>query len=240
LSAEGLSGERVHLQIQTQSGTRTVDGSDILVAVGRTPNTKGIGLDRAGIEVNEKGHVRVNDRLEATAPNVWAIGECAGSPYFTHASEDDFRIIHDNLNGGHSSTRDRLIPYCVFIDPPLAHVGLSEAEARQRNIAYRLAFLPMEDVLRARTLSETRGFMKALIDAQSDRILGFTAFGPEAGEVLGVIQVAMLAGQPYTMLRDAAFAHPTMNEGLKPLFAGALRAPQADLEVSNRRQQARA
>ena len=240
LSVKGRSGERVDLQVQTQSGTRTIHGSDILVAVGRTPNTKGIGLDRAGIEVNEKGHVRVNDRLEASAPNVWAVGECAGSPYFTHASEDDFRIIHDNLNGGHSSTRDRLIPYCVFTDPPLAHVGLSEAEARERNISYRLAFLPMEHVLRARTLSETRGFMKALIDAHSDRILGFTAFGPEAGEVLGVIQIAMLAGQPYTMLRDAAFAHPTMNEGLKPLFAGALRAPQADMEVSNRRQQARA
>jgi pyruvate/2-oxoglutarate dehydrogenase complex dihydrolipoamide dehydrogenase (E3) component len=233
LGVSGLSGEGLHLQIQTQSGTRTVDGSDILVAVGRTLNTKGIGLDTAGIEVNEKGHVKVNDRLEATAPNVWAIGECAGSPYFTHASEDDFRIIHDNLNGGHSSTRDRLIPYCVFIDPPLAHIGLSEAEARQRNIPYRLAFLPMEGVLRARTLSETRGFMKALIDAQSDRILGFTAFGPEAGELLGAIQVAMLAGQPYTMLRDAAFTHPTMNEGLKPLFTGALRPAEASMHGSH-------
>jgi pyruvate/2-oxoglutarate dehydrogenase complex dihydrolipoamide dehydrogenase (E3) component len=233
LSVKGLSGEGVHLQVQTQSGTRTVDGSDILVAVGRTLNTKGIGLDRAGIEVNEKGHVKVNDRLEATAPNVWAMGECAGTPYFTHAAEDDFRIIHDNLNGGHSSTRDRLIPYCVFIDPPLAHVGLSEAEARQRNIAYRLAFLPMEGVLRARTLSETRGFMKALIDAKSDRILGFTSFGPEAGEVLGAIQVAMLAGQPYTMLRDAAFTHPTMNEGLKSLFASALRPAEARMDGSH-------
>ena len=233
LSVKGLSGESVHLQIQTQSGTRVVEGSDILVAVGRTPNTQGIGLDKAGVEINEKGHVRVNDRLEATAPNVWAIGECAGSPYFTHASEDDCRIIHDNLNGGHSSTRDRLIPYCVFIDPPLAHVGLSETEARQRNIPYRLAFLPMGGVLRARTLSETRGFMKALIDTQSDRILGFTSFGPEAGEVLGAIQVAMLAGQPYTMLRDAAFTHPTMNEGLKPLFAGALRPAEARMESSH-------
>jgi pyruvate/2-oxoglutarate dehydrogenase complex dihydrolipoamide dehydrogenase (E3) component len=240
LSVEGLSGERVELQVQTQSGTRTVDGSDILVAVGRTPNTKRIGLERAGIEVNEKGHVRVNDRLEATAPNVWAMGECAGTPYFTHASEDDFRIIHDNLNGGHSSTRDRLIPYCVFTDPPLGHIGLSEAEARERNIAYRLAFLPMEAVLRARTLSETRGFMKALIDAKSDRILGFTAFGPEAGEVLGAIQVAMLAGQPYTMFRNVAFTHPTMNEGIKAMFGGPLRAAEADMEVSNRREPVRA
>lgn len=234
VSVKGLSGESVQLQAQTQSVARMLDASDILVAVGRTPNTRGIGLDKAGIEVNEKGHVRVNDRLEATAPNVWAVGECAGSPYFTHASEDDFRIIHDNLNGGHSSTRDRLIPYCVFIDPPLAHIGLGEAEARRRNIAYRLAFLPMEAVLRARTLSQTRGFMKALIDTQSDRILGFTAFGPEAGEVLGAIQVAMLTGQPYTVLRDAAFTHPTMNEGLKPLFAGALRPAEVFTDGSHR------
>jgi pyruvate/2-oxoglutarate dehydrogenase complex dihydrolipoamide dehydrogenase (E3) component len=215
----GVSGEHVSLQLGTEHGPKTVEGSDILVALGRTPNTKGIGLERAGITVNGKGHVRVNDRLEATAPNVWAMGECAGSPYYTHASEDDFRIIHDNLNGGNSSTRDRLIPYCVFTDPPLSRIGLSESQARERKIRYRMAYLPMEGVLRARTLGETRGFMKALIEAESDRILGFTAFGPEAGEVLGAIHIAMLAQQPYTLLRDAAFTHPTMNEGLKSLFS---------------------
>jgi pyruvate/2-oxoglutarate dehydrogenase complex dihydrolipoamide dehydrogenase (E3) component len=176
-------------------------------------------LEKAGIEVTERGHIRVNDRLETTAPNVWAVGECAGSPYFTHVSENDFNIIHTNLNGGNRSTRDRLIPYCLFIDPPLARVGFNESQARVENISYRVASLPMEAVFRAQTLSETRGFMKVMIDAHSDRILGFTAFGPEAGELMANVQVAMLAGVPYTLLRDAVFTHPTMSEGLGMLFA---------------------
>jgi pyruvate/2-oxoglutarate dehydrogenase complex dihydrolipoamide dehydrogenase (E3) component len=216
----GLSGEHVSLQLQSGSGTRTVDGTDILVALGRTPNTTGIGLEKAGIEVTEKGHIRVNDRLETTAPNVWAMGECAGSPYFTHVSEDDFNIIHENLNGGHRSTTHRLVPYCVFIDPELARVGLNESQARERGIAYRLASVPVDSSWRPWTLSERRGFMKTLIDVHSDRILGLTAFGPEAGELMGTVQLAMLAGLPYTILRDAMFAHPTMTEGLKALFMG--------------------
>jgi len=220
LSVEGLSGEQVSLQLRSGNGTRTVEGTDILVAVGRTPNTAGIGLETAGIEVTEKGHIRVNDRLETTVPSVWAMGECAGSPYFTHVSEDDFNIIHENLNGGHRSTTDRLIPYCVFIDPELARVGLNESEARKRGVAYRVASVPVDAAWRPWTLSERRGFMKTLIDAHSDRILGFTAFGPEAGELMGTVQLAMLAGQPYTILRDAMFAHPTMTEGLKALFMG--------------------
>jgi pyruvate/2-oxoglutarate dehydrogenase complex dihydrolipoamide dehydrogenase (E3) component len=216
----GLSGEHVRVQLQSGNDTRTVEGTDILVAIGRTPNTHGIGLEKAGIEVTEKGHIRVNDRLETTAPNVWAMGECAGSPYFTHVSEDDFGIIHENLNGGHRSTTDRLVPYCVFIDPELAHVGLNESQARAKGVSYRLAFVPIDAAWRPWTLSERRGFMKALINTQSDRILGFTAFGPEAGELMGTVQVAMLAGLPYTMLRDTMFAHPTMSEGLKALFSG--------------------
>jgi len=218
---KGVSGERVHLQIECQHGTRTVEGTDILVAVGRTPNTEGIGLDRAGIKVTESGHIQVNDRLETTAANVWAMGECAGSPYFTHVSYDDFRIVHENLNGGNRSTRDRLIPYCVFIDPPLARVGLSESDARAANIAYRVVSLPMQAVLKTRTLSEPRGFMKALIDPDNNRILGFTALGPEAGELMATMQVAMLARQPYTTLKDAVFTHPTMTEGLNFLFDSA-------------------
>jgi pyruvate/2-oxoglutarate dehydrogenase complex dihydrolipoamide dehydrogenase (E3) component len=221
LNVEGVSGERVRLRVQSERGAETVEGTDILAALGRTPNTQGIGLDKAGIAVTGIGHIQVNDRLETTAPNVWAMGECAGSPYFTHVSEDDFRIVHENLNGGTLTTRDRLIPYCVFTDPPLARVGLNESQARADNIAYRVATLPMSDVLRTRTLSETRGFMKAIIDAHSDRILGFAAFGPEAGELMGAVQVAMLARQPYTLFRDAVFTHPTMDEGLKSLFANA-------------------
>ena len=220
LSVKGVSGDHVSVQIQSGNGTRTVEGSDILVALGRTPNTGGIGLDKAGIEVTDKGHIRVNDRLETTAPNVWAMGDCAGSPYFTHVSEDDFFIIFENLNGGHRSTTGRLVPSCVFIDPELARVGLNEKQARERGVAYRVASMPVAAYWRPWTISEKRGFMKALIDAHSDRILGFTAFGPEAGELMSTVQVAMLAGQPYTVLRDCMFAHPTMTEGLKGLFMG--------------------
>jgi pyruvate/2-oxoglutarate dehydrogenase complex dihydrolipoamide dehydrogenase (E3) component len=219
LGVEGLSGDRVNLQLQTGNATRTLQGTDILAAVGRTPNTTGIGLEKAGIEVTEKGHIRVNDRLETTAPNVWAMGECAGSPYFTHVSEDDFDIIHKNLNGGRRTTTDRLVPYCVFIDPELARVGLNESQARENGVAYRVASVPVAAAAWPPwTLSEKRGFMKTLVDAHSDRILGFMAFGPEAGELMGTVQLAMLTGQPYTVLRDAMFAHPTMAEGLKALF----------------------
>lgn len=220
LSVEGTSGDRVAVEIQCGNSRRRVEGSDILAALGRVPNTKGIGLEKAGIELAASGHIKVNDRLETTAPNVWAIGDCAGSPYFTHVSYDDFRIVHQNMNGGKRSTRGRLIPYCVFTDPPLARVGLSESQARAEKKNYRVASMPMAGVLRTRTLSATRGFMKALIDPQDDRILGFAAFGVEAGELMGTVQVAMLAGQPYPMLRDAIFTHPTMTEGLNFLFDG--------------------
>jgi pyruvate/2-oxoglutarate dehydrogenase complex dihydrolipoamide dehydrogenase (E3) component len=230
LNVNGVSGQSVSLQIHSAGGSRTIEGSDILVAVGRTPNTQGIGLDKAGIRVTNVGHIQVNDRLETTAPDVWAIGESAGSPYFTHVSEDDFHIIQANLNGGNRSTRDRLIPYCVFVDPPLARVGLNESQAREKGIAYRIVSLPMDAILRTRTLSETRGFMKALIDVESDRILGFTAFGSEAGELMGAIQTAMLGGQPYTLFKDAVFAHPTMMEGLKAMFEGVPKLARNDVE----------
>jgi pyruvate/2-oxoglutarate dehydrogenase complex dihydrolipoamide dehydrogenase (E3) component len=217
---DGVSGSHVSLQLQSGNGDRNLEGTDILVAIGRTPNTTGIGLEKAGIEITEKGHIRVNDRLETTAVNVWAMGDCAGSPYFTHVAEDDAGIIRENLNGGRRSTKDRLIPYCVFIDPELARVGLNESQAREKHIAYRIASVPFDSAWRAWTISERRGFMKTLIDAESDRILGFAAFGPEAGELMGTVQLAMLAGVPYTVLRDAVFAHPTMTEGLKALFMG--------------------
>jgi pyruvate/2-oxoglutarate dehydrogenase complex dihydrolipoamide dehydrogenase (E3) component len=209
----------VRLRVRTPQGERLLEGSDILVATGRTPNTAGIGLEALGVKLGERGYVQVNDRLETTAPGVWAIGECAGSPQFTHVSEDDFRVIRDNLAGGNRSTRGRLVPYCLFTDPQLARVGLNETEARRQGVAVRVAKAPMGAVLRTWTTGEARGFMKALIDARSDRILGFTMFGPEAGEVIAVVQTAMLAGMPYTGLRDAILAHPTMAEGLGPLFS---------------------
>jgi pyruvate/2-oxoglutarate dehydrogenase complex dihydrolipoamide dehydrogenase (E3) component len=219
LRVEGRSGEGVRLQVRTPQGERLLEGSDILVATGRTPNTAGIGLDTAGVRLDGRGYVQVNDRLETSAPDVWAIGECAGSPQFTHVSEDDFRVIRDNLAGDARTTRDRLIPFCLFTDPALARVGMSEAEARSRGVPVRTAKLPMGAVLRTRTTGETRGFMKALVDARSDRILGFTMFGPEAGEVMAVVQTAMLAGMPCTGIRDAIYAHPTMAEGLNALFS---------------------
>jgi pyruvate/2-oxoglutarate dehydrogenase complex dihydrolipoamide dehydrogenase (E3) component len=219
LRVQGRSGERVSLFVRTPQGEQTIAGSDLLVAVGRTPNTAGIGLETAGVALDARGYITVNDQLETTAPEVWAMGECAGSAQFTHVSFDDFRIIRDNLAGGHRTTRERLIPFCLFTDPPLARVGLSEREAGRRGVAVRVATLPMSAVLRTQTIAETRGFMKALVDAQSDRILGFTMLGPEAGEVMAVVQTAMLAGMPYPGLRDAILTHPTMAEGLGSLFA---------------------
>jgi pyruvate/2-oxoglutarate dehydrogenase complex dihydrolipoamide dehydrogenase (E3) component len=219
LRVEGRSGGEVVLIARTSSGEQKIEGSDILVAAGRIPNTADIGLDKAGVEVDAHGFVRVNERLQASAPEVWAIGECAGSPQFTHVSEDDFRIIRDNLAGGSRSTRDRLVPYCMFTDPQLARVGLSEADARRQGIDVRVARLPMSSVLRAQTTGETQGFMKALIDARHDRILGFTMIGAEAGEVVAAVQAAMLAELPYSRLRDAVLAHPTMAEGLGPLLS---------------------
>ena len=173
------------------------------------------------MELDPRGYIRVNERLETSAPAVWAMGECAGSLQFTHVAFDDFRVVRDNLAGGKRTTRDRVIPYCVFIDPELGRVGLSETEAKQKGVAVRVVTLPMTSVLRARTLGETRGFMKVLLDMDSDRILGFTMLGPGAGEVIAVVQTAMLAGLPYTALRDAIFTHPTMSEGLNVLFANA-------------------
>lgn len=197
----------------------TVEASDILVAVGRTPNTAGIGLQEAGVELDTRGYVRVNERLQASAPDVWAIGECAGSPHFTHVSVDDFQIIRDNLDGGTRTTRDRLIPYCIFTDPPLAHVGLSEADARRQGVTPRVARLAMSEVLRVQAMGERPGFMKALVSGSDDRILGFTMIGPEAGELMTAVQTAMLAELPYPKLRDAVLTHLTMAEGLGDLLS---------------------
>ena len=218
IKVSGLSGREVSLVARTSSGEQTIEGSHILVAAGRIPNTAGAGLDKAGVELDERGFVRVNERLETSAPNVWALGECAGSPMFTHISEDDFRIVRDNLAGGSRNTRDRFVPYCMFTDPPLAHVGLSEREAERQGVKTRVARLPTKAVLRAQATGQTEGFMKALIGENDDRILGFTMIGAEAGEVMAVVHTAMMADLPYTKLRDADFAHPTMAEGLSFLF----------------------
>ncbi|HZC66927.1 MAG TPA: mercuric reductase, partial [Candidatus Dormibacteraeota bacterium] len=165
------------------------------------------------------GFIKVNERLETTAPGVWAICEVAGSPQFTHISVDDFHVVRDNINGGNHVTTGRQVPFCLFTDPEFARVGLSEKEAKAQGTSYRLFKIPMEGVLRARTLSETRGFLKALVELDRDRILGFTAFGVGGGEVMSSVQVAMIAGLPYTSLRDAVLTHPTLVEGLLSLFS---------------------
>jgi pyruvate/2-oxoglutarate dehydrogenase complex dihydrolipoamide dehydrogenase (E3) component len=215
---DGRSGQGIRVTLRSSSGEQVIEGSDLLVAVGRTPNTGGTGLEEAGVALDARGYIRVNERLETTAPGVWAMGDCAGSPQFTHVAGDDFRIVRDNLAGGNRSTRNRLVPYCMFTDPPLAHVGLSERDAQRDGIAVRVAKLPMSAVLRTEATDETQGFMKALVGADDDRILGFTMLGAEAGEVMASVQTAMLAKLPYQTLRDAILTHPTMAEGLGPLF----------------------
>jgi pyruvate/2-oxoglutarate dehydrogenase complex dihydrolipoamide dehydrogenase (E3) component len=220
-NVSGKSGDSVELVLSQNGAERTLQGTHLLVATGRTLNIDGLGLEQAGVALTDGGYVKVNERLETTAPGVWAIGESAGSPQFTHIAFDDFRVIRDNLAGGNHVTTGRQVPFCMFTDPEFARIGLSETEARAQGLAYRLFKIPMVAVLRTRTLSETRGFMKALVDTGSDRILGFTAFAVNAGEIMGSVQIAMLAGLPYTALREAIITHPTLLEGLVVLFSSA-------------------
>jgi pyruvate/2-oxoglutarate dehydrogenase complex dihydrolipoamide dehydrogenase (E3) component len=226
LKVSGRSGESVQLQLRTGSGTSTVEASDILVATGRTPNTDRLDAAKGGVELDARGFIRVDERLRTTAPDTWALGECAGSPQFTHVSYDDFCVVRDNLAGRDRTTRIRLIPYVLFTDPELAHVGLTETDAAAKGIPYRLAKIPMAAVLRTWTISEKRGFAKALIGTD-DRILGFTAFGAEASELMAGVQTAMLGGLPYTVLRDGIFTHPTTSEGLTVLFGNVPDKPAA-------------
>jgi pyruvate/2-oxoglutarate dehydrogenase complex dihydrolipoamide dehydrogenase (E3) component len=219
LSVEGKSGQSVKLRVVQGGSEIILKGTHILAATGRTPNTDGIGLELAGVELTERGYIKVNERLETTAPDVYAVGDCAGSPQFTHIGYDDFRVVRDNLAGHHRVTTGRQVPFCMFTDPELARVGLSETEAKAQGIAYRLAKIPMAADLRTRTLSETRGFMKALVGKENDLILGFTAFGVGAGETMATVQIAMVAQLPYTAVRDAVLTHPTLAEGLVPLFS---------------------
>lgn len=218
INVTGNSGSSVNVQVRSQGTEKPLEASDILVAAGRTPNTDRLDVAKAGVELDAHGYIRVNEKLQTTAADVWAMGECAGSPKFTHVGEDDFRVVLDNLSGGSRTARGRLIPYCLFTDPELAHVGLNETEARANKVSYRIAKMPMAMIFRAQTLSETRGFVKALI-GRDDRILGFTAFGAEASEMMAVVQTAMLGGMPYTVLRDAIWTHPTTAEGLIGLFS---------------------
>jgi pyruvate/2-oxoglutarate dehydrogenase complex dihydrolipoamide dehydrogenase (E3) component len=214
----GLSGSSVTVALDVQGQQQTIQGSHLLVATGRTPNTDNIGLEAAGVALTPRGHVQVNERLETTAPGVYAVGDCAGSPHFTHIAFDDHRIVRDNLNGQPRITTNRLLASCLFTDPEFARVGLDEATARERAIPYRLLRLPMKAVLRTQTIGETEGFLKALI-SPDDTILGFTALGYSAGELLAPVQLAIAARLPYTALGNCIFVHPTITEGLVYLFS---------------------
>jgi pyruvate/2-oxoglutarate dehydrogenase complex dihydrolipoamide dehydrogenase (E3) component len=233
----GKSGEGVQVVIEQNGVKNTLDGSHLLVALGRTPNTADIGLELAGVELTDHGYIKVNERLETTAQGVWALGEVAGSPQFTHISFDDFRVFRDDLSGGNHVTTGRQVPFCMFTDPEFARVGLSETEAKRQGIPYRLFKIPMGEVFRARTLSETRGFLKALVEMDGDRILGFAGFAVDAGEIMGSVQIAMIAGLPYSALREAILTHPTLIEGLNFLFATVPAAPSQSMRSADQQQQ---
>ena len=222
LHSEAIRAEKTSklaLTVQTPQGEQTLTGSHLLVAVGRTPNTERLNLQAAGVETNESGFVRVNERLETNVPNIYAIGDINGGPQFTHISYDDFRILRTNLiEGGNAVTADRLVPYTVFMDPQLGRVGLSETEARKRKSKVRVAKLPMTSVARAIEMSETRGFIKAIVDADTKEILGCSVLGVEGGELMAMFEIAMMGQLPYTKLKEAIFAHPTLAESLNNLF----------------------
>ncbi|MGC2197168.1 MAG: mercuric reductase [Terriglobales bacterium] len=213
------TGGRIRLDVRDGSQARTLEGSHLLVAIGRTPNSDTLNLGAAGIETDEKGFIKTNNRLETNVAGVYALGDVKGGPAFTHISYDDFRIIRANVIEKKNVTIEgRLVPYTCFIDPQLGHVGLSEEEARRQGRNIRVAKMPMSSVARALEMDESRGFMKAIVDADSDHILGATVLGIEGGEVMAVFEVAIMGKVPYTALRDGIFAHPTLAEGLNNLF----------------------
>jgi pyruvate/2-oxoglutarate dehydrogenase complex dihydrolipoamide dehydrogenase (E3) component len=219
LSAEHAGGT-IRLVVRGPDGERTLTGSHLLVAAGRAPNTDRLKLEATGVETDTHGFVTVDERLATNVPGIYALGDVKGGAAFTHISYDDFRIARTNLiENGSATTAERLVPYTVFIDPQLARVGLSESEAREQGRKIRVANMPMSYVARALEVDESRGFMKAIVDAQSEQILGFTILGIDGGEVMAQVQLAMMGKLPYTVLRDAIFAHPTLAESLNNLFS---------------------
>ncbi len=212
-------GGRIVLELEQEGGRGEVVGSHLLLAVGRRPNTEGLGLDAAGVRTGPRGHIEVDEGLRTSAEGVYALGDVAGSPPFTHMSYDDYRILKGNLlDGGERTTAGRLLCYTVFTDPQLGRVGLSEREARRQGLDVRVATLPGKRIARALETDETAGLLKAVVAREGGRILGFACLGPQGGEVMSVVEVAMLGGLPWTALRDAVFAHPTWAEALNNLF----------------------
>lgn len=223
LSSEVVSVRRAADQITLAThgpkGDRSIVGSHLLIATGRTPNSDGLRLENAGVDVDPHGYVEVNENLETTARAIWALGDVKGGPQFTHIAYDDYRILECNLlKGGSRTTADRPVPYVVFIDPQLGRVGLAEHEARAQGLSIKVATLPMSRVARAIETGETRGFMKAIVDSGTDQILGAAILGVEGGVVMSAVEIAMLGKLPYMALRDGVFAHPTLAESLNNLF----------------------
>ncbi len=217
---EQIAGGTIRLTVQTSDGVQVITGSHLLVAAGRSPNTEALNLQAAGVTTDKRGSIPVNERLETNVPGIYALGDVNGGPSFTHISYDDFRIMRTNLiEGGHASTSGRLVPYTVFIDPQLGRIGLGEDEAKKQGRRIRVAKMPMAHVARALEMDETRGFMKAIVDADTKQILGCAVLGIEGGEIMAMLQIAMMGRLPYTALRDAVFAHPTLAESLNNLFA---------------------
>jgi len=214
-----LNGARIQLTVRTPKGEQQVAGSHLLAAIGRVPNTEALNTEAAGIQLDKQGYIQVNEQLETNVPGIYAIGDVKGGPAFTHLTYDDFRILRTNLlDHGRASTRDRVVPHTIFIDPQFGRVGMTENEARKQGRNIRVAKLPMNAVIRALETGETRGLMKAIVDADTQQILGCAILGLEGGEIMTIIQVAMMGKLPYTALRDAVFTHPTLAEGLNTLF----------------------
>jgi pyruvate/2-oxoglutarate dehydrogenase complex dihydrolipoamide dehydrogenase (E3) component len=211
----------IHLTVQTPNGKQMLTGSHFLCAAGRIPNSDWLNLAAAGVQTDKHGNIQVNDKLETNVPGIYALGDVKGGPAFTHISYDDFRVIRTNLlEHGNETIHDRLVPYTVFIDPQLGRVGMTETEARAQGRTIKVAKMPMSSVARAIETDETRGFMKAIVDAESGQILGCAILGIEGGEIMSAIEIAMMGKLPYTALRDAVFAHPTLMESLNNLFTG--------------------
>ena len=214
-----VSGDKIEVVCRSTEGESKIKGDRLLLATGRSPNTGELNLNAAGIEVDDRGYIKVDDQLKTTASQVYAIGDVKGGPAFTHISYDDYRVLRTNLlDGGNATILGRQIPYTVFIDPQLGRVGLSEKQAKEKGIRYRVAKMPMSYVARAIEMNETRGLMKVLVEQNSDKILGCAILGIDGGEIMAILQVAMMGDIPYTKLRDGIFAHPTLAESMNNLF----------------------
>jgi pyruvate/2-oxoglutarate dehydrogenase complex dihydrolipoamide dehydrogenase (E3) component len=218
--AARMSDGKIQLTVKTPTGERTLSGSHLLVAAGRTPNSDWLNLEATGVEVDKKGFIHANEKLETNVPGIYALGDIKGGPAFTHISYDDFRILRtDLIEHGNATIHGRLVPYTVFIDPQLGRIGLTETEAREKGRNIKVARMPMDYVARALEVDESRGFMKAIVDADTQQILGAAILGIEGGEIMAMLEIAMMGKLPYTVLREGIFAHPTLAESLNNLFS---------------------